>query len=291
MLCLGVGALASENQNLCGTTLSIDEFTKRYNDYRNRLLNLDLNKVLGNLTGSELLGAITSLYFLLQDSCGLADEFYHLVNKYSCYHHVACDEASSSENNFNCQNNPGAIALVSKLLAYLDNPRLFPGLDTERNTLKNLLIEGYCSSLAGVKLGTQIENCLCCSTRDGNPAITDRECADCAAQFCPQGGGAGSTMYGSSNNGLPSFCAGFDPTANNKKMCERFLTEEGPHTCHRFMIAPVQKLTTSFSGILSNPATSPTGGVRCSATPSPVPTCVSGDGGGVENICLTAPPL
>jgi hypothetical protein len=181
------------------------------------------------------------------------------------------------------------IAFVEKLLAYLDK-NTFPGNEKYRDGLKRIIVEAHCGNFVKLELGEQIENCLCCSTTDGTPAVTPQDCVDCALKFCPQA--AAPTKYGSSNSGLPSFCAGFDVTASKTKDCDEFLTGEGPHTCALFTKAPpVQKLAPNLGTMMSNPATSPTGGVRCSVTPPPVPICVSAPGGGAENLCLPAPPL
>ena len=293
-LCVGNGAfyafIKEPPYNLCGQTMSVEEFVDKYNRFRNGLVNLDLNQVLGKLTGTDLLQAIHDFYVLAQEMCVVADELYHLVNRYSCYHHVACDEAQSTKNSFDCQNNPAVLAFIGRLLSYLDNPLLFPGLESDRVALKKSLIDSYCSTFARALFSKQIENCLCCSTRDGTPAVTESDCADCAALYCPRGGSP-KTISGISTGEFPSFCAGFDQTAAKKNICDWFLTQTGPHTCNRFMVAPVQNLRPSLSSMTSNPAMSPTGGLNCSVAPVPVPTCVEGPNGGVETICLTAPPI
>jgi hypothetical protein len=294
MVCVGTGPfsdlLKDPANNQCGMTISVEEFLNRYDKFRNGLLNLDLSKALENLTGADLLNAINSLYALLQDICILSDELYHLVNKYPCYHHPVCDEANSTQNHLNCSNNPSVLAFVEKLLAYLDKTNLFSGVESDRDALKQAIIATHCGNLGQLKVSDQIESCLCCATRDGTESVTQQDCADCAAKFCPQGGSP-STSYGGSNSGTPSFCAGFDDTLRRKQECEHFLTETGPHTCDRYVNMPVQKLMPSTSTMMSNPATSPTGRITCSIAPPPVPTCDQSSGRGAENICLTAPPL
>jgi hypothetical protein len=300
ILCAGTGPFAQligdPANNRCGTTISIEEFKNIYNKLRNGFSQFDLQKILGNFSGANLLGVILQLASLAQDACGLADEYYHLLNKYSCYHHLVCDESRSTESNFNCSNDPSIVAFIAQLLAWLDRPNLFTGVENERDRLKKAIIETYCGNLAGMPLTIAIESCLCCSTRDGTEGITPKDCADCAAKYCPLGTFT-QTQTKSPSTGLPAFCKGFDENGAKKKKCEYFLTGTGPHTCEYFMNTQLPKPPLNISTLSWDSITSITGGVTCPINPKPAPTCAPGSSSGDSTssggvvVCIDAPPV
>ena len=274
-MCIGTGPFSEfvreSAPGLCGTTMSIDDFNRRYHRLRNSVTSLDLDVVLGSLSGEALADAIYSFFHLAGDMCTLADEFYHLVNQYPCLHHAACDEARSTESHQQCTTNPLTVNFIERLLRYLDKVELFTGAEDKRTQYKSAMITLSCSDHVQFDAGAKIENCLCCSTRDGTSTVTAEDCASCVESVCPILG-----QPSISQPSLPSYCRGFDAAGARAAMCAKYLAGSGAHTCSHYisMPPPLTSLTRRGSNVQSPFGSS--AGVTCTlppprATPSPPP--------------------
>lgn len=186
-LCLGDGALSNtlrQPPSQCGKILTREEFKELYHNLLNGITVENIRRQLQSLSGDELLNAIQVFTSLLFNVCGLADEYYHIVDDFWCLHHNSCGEAQSAVQHTECRSRPEFKQLLLHLLSYLDNRQLFPEPNPERDKLRNRIEKKFCADQLVMEEIRKFEQCVCCKTRNDDGNLTMEECEECIPSVC-----------------------------------------------------------------------------------------------------------
>jgi hypothetical protein len=155
----------------CGRSVAVNRIWE-FIDFARNQFGMSLDKIIagGLRENPDKNTTLRMTLAAMLEQCGLSDELYHMLDKFKCCAHKSCVEYGSGLANLNCVKSPITEDVLKKLLAQADN----------RQELESV----FCRHEASVAARTQVEKCICETSRTNNRQVTSDQCQNCVNKWC-----------------------------------------------------------------------------------------------------------